>query len=114
MELQQIRVNSMFFMLTLLFASASLVFPWHFDTRWRRVWLHLPLLAFASFVLYELGVPPDANIRVDLLILIPAVLVAALVYLVKLARWTRGGAHSSNPERAGDAPEPGPDQRRSR
>ena len=114
MELEQIRVNSMFFMLTLLFALASICFPWHFNTRWRKAWLHLPLLAFVCFVLYERGVSPDANIRIDLLILIPAVLLTLLVYLGKLAVLTRGGASGPDPERAVAEPTPGSDQPSSR
>ena len=96
MELEPIRVNSMFFLLTLLFASASLVFPWRFDTAWRKAWLHLPLPACVCFALYEAGVAPEANIRIDLLILLPVLLAAGVVYLVKLARLTRSGDWPSN------------------
>ncbi len=62
----------------------SVVYPWDFT--WPAAsWLaHLPLLQIPLYILYEVSVSAS-NIRADLILVIPALLIIAMTYVGKLA-----------------------------
>ncbi|MFO1007012.1 MAG: hypothetical protein U0929_13715 [Planctomycetaceae bacterium] len=62
----------------------SMVYPWDFTWPAARWLAHLPLLQIPLYVLYEVSVSAS-NIRIDLLLMLPGLLIAALAYFGKLA-----------------------------
>lgn len=62
----------------------SVVYPWDFTWPAARWLAHLPLLQIPLYILYEVSASAR-NIRVDLFVVLPGLLVAALVYFGKLA-----------------------------
>ena len=77
----------------------SLLYPWHPSWPKAKYLVHLPLALIPMWVVYELLMPDDMNIRVDLLLIIPAFAVALIMYAIRLiAFWIvprRGGGQSS-------------------
>jgi hypothetical protein len=70
-----------------------LAWPWRFDSRAARLFVHLPLLLPAMYAVYEWRMPPEMNIRVDLLIFLPLFAADFGCYGVRLwqlARRARG------------------------
>ena len=49
--------------------------------------LVLPLVALALYVFYESGIPPEMNIRIDLLLIYPALTLDFLFWLALLVRY---------------------------
>ena len=62
----------------------SVAYPWDFSWPAARWLVHLPLLQIPLYILYEVSVSAN-NIRVDLFLVVPALLVIAMTYLGKLA-----------------------------
>ena len=62
----------------------SMVYPWDFTWPAARWLAHLPLLQIPLYILYEVSVSAS-NIRVDLLVMLSGLLIAALAYFGKLA-----------------------------
>ena len=63
----------------------SLLYPWSPSWPGAKWLVHLPLLQLPLWFLYENAMPRDMNIRVDLLLIFPGMLIAALVYVSKIA-----------------------------
>jgi Ca2+/Na+ antiporter len=64
---------------------AIIIYPWRFNSRVSRVLAHLPIVLLVAFIAYESLMPPEMDIRVDLLLLLPVFGMVAICYLVKLA-----------------------------
>lgn len=62
----------------------SMVYPWDFTWPAARWLVHLPLLQIPLYILYEVSVSAS-NIRMDLLVMLPGLLIAGLAYFGKLA-----------------------------
>lgn len=63
----------------------SLFYPWHpswFGAKWL---VHLPLLLLPLWFIYESWMPREMNIRLDLLLIIFGLGVAAIMYVVRLS-----------------------------
>ena len=67
----------------------SIFYPRKFESREEKVLLHLPLVAIPLFLIYEIAMPPEMNIRVDLLYLLPLFGVSILVYAFKCHLYTK-------------------------
>jgi hypothetical protein len=65
-------------------AGLTILYPWSFRTRASRALAHLPLLLLVLYPAYEATMPPDTNIRIDLLLMRPALALAGICYLVKV------------------------------
>ena len=81
-ETGEILLTAQFFLM-LAIAIASLFF-WNARSRMFRVNLYLPLALLVLYVLYEFQVPPEANIRIDLLVLYPLLTLAFLGCCLRL------------------------------
>ena len=75
----------------------SLIFPWSFRTRVSRQLAHLPLLLFILYPAYELTIPTDTDIRVDLLFMWPAFALVGICYAIKLLILSRSSAQAVKP-----------------
>jgi membrane protein DedA with SNARE-associated domain len=60
--------------------------PYRVILLWAASALIVSILVFLVFGYYESGVPTSANIRIDLLIIIPAMLVNFIIVFVVLLR----------------------------
>ena len=81
------RIEGVLAISTLVLCIASWCFPWsNLRSPSKRVVLQLPLLAFALYGLYELLMPIEMNIRVDLLLLWPVLLITLGLYLIRMLR----------------------------
>src|SRR5437773_2038511 len=81
----------LFWLMIALFVM-SLAYPWRFQTRAARICAHIPGVIIALYVVYETLMPPEMNIRIDLFIIFPIVIVSIGVYLLKLLRLKRAGS----------------------
>jgi len=54
------------------------------DTPQSRVVVHLPLALPVLYLLYEITMPADANVRADVFLLWPLMAVALIVYFIRL------------------------------
>ena len=59
-------------------------YPWRFHNRVSRIVLHSPLALLGVFIVYELVMPVEMNIRVDLFVLLPMMGATLLCYVAKL------------------------------
>ncbi len=59
---------------------------WHFQSRRSRILVHLPLSLVVLMPMYEAMPKGGANIRIDLMLILPAIGLAFLCYVVKLVR----------------------------
>jgi hypothetical protein len=64
--------------------------PWRLRQGRNRWSLYLPLLAIALYVTYEATMPPNLDIRIDLLLLAPMGLVIIVAWGIRLALRARG------------------------
>ena len=62
----------------------SILYPWHPSWPHARSLIHLPWLLIPLFVLYELLVPREMNIRLDWLLIAWAFGIAFLIYAIRL------------------------------
>jgi hypothetical protein len=46
--------------------------------------MHVPVVCFMVYILYEVMMPENMNIRVDLLLLWPLLFLTGLLYIVKI------------------------------
>lgn len=73
------------FLLMLAVLLFTILYPWH-PAWWGAKWLvHLPLLLPPLWLLYELLIPSEYNIRLDIPLIGFGLIVAGLIYLSKLA-----------------------------
>lgn len=70
----------------------TVVYPWRPEWRGARRWVHLPVLLLPLWLIYEIAMPPEMNIRVDLLLIMPGILLALVIYGVKLLLFRRRAA----------------------
>lgn len=77
------------FRVMLIVAGVTLVYPWH--PRWSASgWLvHLPLLLLPLWARYEATIPSGMNIRVDLLVIVPGLLLCLVLYALRLIFFAR-------------------------
>jgi hypothetical protein len=68
----------------ILIGMSAVVYPWSFRGRASRILVHLPLSLFLLWAFYEHLIPIEANIRVDLLCLLPVFVLSAVAYGIKL------------------------------
>ena len=87
------------FVFMLLLGLFALAYPWTFEKRLNRILMHQPLVMLLFFIAYEFIMPPEINIRVDLLLLFPFFVVVFVVYAIKLwlASRKRAGSFSNTP-----------------
>jgi peptidoglycan/LPS O-acetylase OafA/YrhL len=69
------------------FTLLSIFYPWKKRNPKAKVSIHLPAFVFPLFIAYEYFLPAKYNIRVDLLILMPVLLIALLIYISKLHQY---------------------------
>ena len=79
----------------ILIGASSIFLPWRFLSRFSRLLIHLPVLLFLLYLAYEYLMPSKYNIRVDLLLLYPLIIISAICYLIRLGclfgqRWFVG------------------------
>jgi hypothetical protein len=74
------------------FTLFGFAYPWRFPTRLSRVLAHVPALVLPCYVAYETLMPPEVDIRIDLLVVIPLVIASLFCYGAKLQLllWLRG------------------------
>jgi uncharacterized membrane protein len=78
---------------TLAVCIASWCFPWtRLQEGIRWIALQLPLLAFVLYAIYELLMPPQVNIRIDLLFLWPMLVITLGLYIIRMLRAHRRAA----------------------
>ena len=88
MTLTEISIAVMFWVMIAL-AAVSFFYPWRPAQPLAKLLLHLPLLLIPSWIAYEMIMPVEMNIRLDLAFLLPAFAAAGLVYLCKIASFRR-------------------------
>ena len=64
--------------------AALSVVPWRLRERRNRWTLWLPPTALALYLAYEITMPARWNIRLDLLLVLPLLLIVVLAWLVRL------------------------------
>ncbi len=72
-----------------MLAALSAV-PWRLRERRNRWTLWLPATALALYLVYEITMRTRWNIRLDLLLILPLLLIVALAWLVRLVLLRRG------------------------
>ena len=70
--------------------AALSVVPWRLRERRNRWTLWLPAAALALYLIYEISMPALWNIRLDLVLILPLLLIVGLAWLVRLVRLRRG------------------------
>lgn len=67
----------------------SIVYPWRIRSRLSRILVHLPIWVMLVYLVYELLVPIEMDLRADLVILLPVMFVALVCYVVKLVKMSQ-------------------------
>lgn len=73
--------------LMLVVAATSLVYPWVPTQPLASEFVHLPLALIPLWIAHEAVMPDHMNIRVDLLIIPPILLLALAIWVIKVARF---------------------------
>lgn len=73
--------------LVLFVLSLNRTRPQPFGQRCAVAVFVLPLVALVLYAIYEAGVPPEDNIRVDLLLIYPAIVIDFLFWFALLVRY---------------------------
>ncbi len=81
-------LNGCFYGLAVL--AALSVVPWRLRERRNRWTLWLPPAALALYLVYEITMPARWNIRLDLVLILPLLLIVWLAWLVRLVLLRRG------------------------
>lgn len=86
------------FVLMVLVWSFCLAYPW--DIRWpfARIAIHAPWLLVLLQILYEQRMPAGMNIRVDLLLIVPAIALSFVIYVCRLFMFSRMSRARQNSE----------------
>ena len=69
-----------------LISILSIIYPWKFDNLFSQIFMHLPISLLFLFPRYERLISPEANIRIDLLPLLPLFFAAGICYILKWVR----------------------------
>ncbi len=83
-----LNLNGCFYGLAVL--AALSVVPWRLRERRKRWTLWLPPAALALYLVYETTMPVCWNIRLDLLLILPLLLIVVLAWLVRLVLLRHG------------------------
>lgn len=86
------------FVLMVVVWSFSLAYPWGVRWPFARIAIHAPWLLVMLLLLYEQRMPTGMNIRVDLLLIIPALVLAFVIYMWRLFMFSRRSRGHRNSE----------------
>ena len=74
--------------IVVLVCALIVLVPWGRKSAFARIATHLPLLALPTYAVYEWLMPSNFDIRIDLLVLWPALAICLLGWIVKML-WRR-------------------------
>ncbi|MEO0586599.1 MAG: hypothetical protein AAF078_03075 [Planctomycetota bacterium] len=80
-------------------AIAGIIYPWRLSTPSAGRLSLLPVLAFVIYVIYEATNDPAYNIRVDMLLMLPALGASLLAMLIRIGLVQAAEARGQRPAR---------------